>query len=85
MVTVVGVLPHALKGQMLRFEGAWDAHEKFGVQLRAARSEEVAPRSHEALTAYLAGSALPGARPTPVSVIRVVAACKAGGRKYCTG
>ena len=65
MVTVVGVLPHVLKGQMLRFEGAWDSHEKFGVQLRAARSEEVAPRSHEALTAYLAGSALPGARPPP--------------------
>jgi hypothetical protein len=59
---VVGALPHAAVGQTLRFAGAWGAHEKFGVQLRAARCEEIAPQSREALAAYLAGSALPGAR-----------------------
>jgi len=60
-ITVVGALPHAAVGQTLRFAGAWGAHEKFGVQLRAARCEEIAPQSREALAAYLAGSALPGA------------------------
>ncbi|KAK9822626.1 hypothetical protein WJX81_000268 [Elliptochloris bilobata] len=63
MVTVVGALPHAAVGQMLRFAGAWHSHDKFGVQLVAARCEEIAPRSHEALSAYLAGSALPGVGP----------------------
>lgn len=61
MVTVVGTLPHAAVGQTLRLAGAWTSHEKFGVQLVAARCEEITPRSHDALAAYLAGSALPGA------------------------
>ena len=61
MVTVVGTLPHAAVGQTLRLAGSWTSHEKFGVQLLAARCEEITPRSHDALAAYLAGSALPGA------------------------
>ena len=61
VVTVVGTLPHAAVGQTLRLAGSWTSHEKFGVQLLAARCEEIAPRSHDALAAYLAGSALPGA------------------------
>ena len=61
VVTVVGSLPHATVGQTLRLAGSWTSHEKFGVQLVAARCEEITPRSHDALAAYLAGSALPGA------------------------
>ena len=61
VVTVVGTLPHAAVGQTLRLAGSWTSHEKFGVQLLAARCEEITPRSHDALAAYLAGSALPGA------------------------
>lgn len=56
IVTVVGNLPHAVKGQQLRFVGDWMQHLKHGWQLKATAFEEVVPRSPQAVAAYLAST-----------------------------
>lgn len=58
-MTVVGIFPHADKGQLLRFAGHWDQHAKHGTQLKAIAFEEVVPQSTDAIAAYLS-SVLPG-------------------------
>ena len=56
IVTVVGNLPHAAKGQQLRFVGDWVLHPKHSWQLKATAYEEVVPRSPQAVAAYLAST-----------------------------
>lgn len=56
LVTVVGNLPHAAKGQQLRFVGDWVLHPKHSWQLKATAYEEVVPRSPQAVAAYLAST-----------------------------
>ena len=56
MVTVVGNLPDAAKGQQLRFVGDWVLHPKHSWQLKATAYEEVVPSSTQAVVAYLAST-----------------------------
>ena len=56
LVTVVGDLPHAAKGQQLRFVGDWVLHPKHSWQLKATAYEEVVPQSPQAVAAYLAST-----------------------------
>ncbi len=56
LVTVVGDLPHAVKGQQLRFVGDWMLHPKHSWQLKATAYEEVVPQSRQAVAAYLAST-----------------------------
>ena len=56
MVNVVGLFPHAAKGQLLRCAGHWVVHPKHGPQLNATAFEEVVPQSKEAIAAYLSSS-----------------------------
>ena len=56
LVTVVGDLPHAVKGQQLRFVGDWMLHPKHSWQLKATAYEEVVPQSPQAVAAYLAST-----------------------------
>ena len=56
IVTVVGNLLHAAKGQQLRFVGDWVLHPKHSWQLKATAYEEVVPRSPQAVAAYLAST-----------------------------
>ena len=56
LVTVVGDLPHAVKGQQLRFVGDWMLHPKHSWQLKATAYEEVVPQSPAAVAAYLAST-----------------------------
>ena len=56
LVTVVGDLPHAVKGQQLRFVGDWVLHPKHSWQLKATAYEEVVPQSPQAVAAYLAST-----------------------------
>ena len=56
LVTVVGDLPHAMKGQQLRFVGDWVLHPKHSWQLKATAYEEVVPQSPQAVAAYLAST-----------------------------
>ena len=56
IVTVVGILPPADKGQQLRFVGDWVVHAKHGWQLKATAYEEVEPKSPKAVAAYLSST-----------------------------
>lgn len=56
IVTVVGNLPDAAKGQQLRFVGDWVLHPKHSWQLKATAYEEVVPKSTQAVAAYLAST-----------------------------
>ncbi len=53
---MVGNLPHAVKGQQLRFVGDWVLHPRHSWQLKATAFEEVVPRSPQAVAAYLAST-----------------------------
>ena len=69
LVTVVGDLPHAVKGQQLRFVGDWMLHPKHSWQLKATAYEEVVPQSPQAVAAYLA-STIEGEGPRVICLLK---------------
>jgi len=63
VVTVVGKLLELKEGEMLRLEGAWSLHKKFGRQFEVERYEVVAPTSAKGIERYLGSGLVPGIGP----------------------
>ncbi len=63
IVTVTGVFPRVRAGQLLRIEGDWETHPKYGSQLKAASHETLPFHSTQAVERYLASGLIKGIGP----------------------
>ncbi|MFP4058780.1 MAG: ATP-dependent RecD-like DNA helicase [Candidatus Brocadiia bacterium] len=62
-VTVVGKLVELREGEMLRLEGRWACHKRYGRQFEVERYQAVAPASAAGIERYLASGLVPGIGP----------------------
>jgi len=62
-VTVLGLLPHAHPGSVLRITGTWETHARYGQQLRIVSAETVLPSSIDGIRQYLASGFVKGVGP----------------------
>jgi len=62
-VTVVGDLHGAQAGEIVRLEGEWASHERFGPQFKIRDATVVPPSTAEGVERYLASGAVPGIGP----------------------
>lgn len=53
-ITVVGVMPELVEGEMARFTGKWVNNPQYGLQLRALTVFPIAPKSKDGIIRYLA-------------------------------
>jgi exodeoxyribonuclease V alpha subunit len=53
-ITVVGVMPALVEGEMARFTGKWVNNPQYGMQLRAITVIPLAPQSQEGIVHYIA-------------------------------
>lgn len=72
LVTVVGTLPEMNVGESVRFEGAWTAHPKHGVQFQANMAHRILPGTLEGVRRYLGSGLIKGVGPKTAE--RIVAA-----------
>lgn len=72
LVTVVGTLPEMNVGESVRFEGAWTAHAKHGVQFQANIAHRILPGTLEGVRRYLGSGLIKGVGPKTAE--RIVAA-----------
>ncbi len=63
VVTVTGAFPQVRAGQMLRIEGNWEEHPKYGNQLKAVSHETLPFHSPQAVERYLASGLIKGIGP----------------------
>lgn len=63
LVTVVGSFASVMPGEVLRLEGTWGFHEKFGRQFKAERYETTAPATVEGIKKYLGSGLIKGIGP----------------------
>ncbi|MDA8089950.1 MAG: ATP-dependent RecD-like DNA helicase [Nitrospiraceae bacterium] len=63
LVTVTGNFAQVHAGQMLRIEGKWEQHPKYGNQLKAANYEILPIHSAQAIERYLASGLVKGIGP----------------------
>jgi len=59
-ITVTGNFPELQPGEMVRLEGEWKNHPKFGKQFLASRCEPMIPAGGAGLTAYLSSGLFKG-------------------------
>jgi exodeoxyribonuclease V alpha subunit len=59
-VTVVGVLPGATPGQLLRVEGKWETRKNYGRQFRFTEAQAIRPSTTLAILRYLGSGLIPG-------------------------
>ncbi|MBP8644646.1 MAG: ATP-dependent RecD-like DNA helicase [Syntrophobacteraceae bacterium] len=69
-ITVVGNFVSVTPGEVLRMEGDWDHHSRFGLQFKVDRYETAAPDSVEGIRKYLGSGLIKGIGP--VMATRVV-------------
>jgi exodeoxyribonuclease V alpha subunit len=62
-ITCVGDLAGAKAGEVVRVEGEWSTHERFGPQLRVREAAVIPPATVEGVERYLASGAIPGIGP----------------------
>lgn len=59
-VTVVGTLAGVRPGELMRLEGDWETHQKFGEQFRVDRFSVILPDTAKGIRLYLSSGILPG-------------------------
>ncbi|HOV86388.1 MAG TPA: ATP-dependent RecD-like DNA helicase [Syntrophobacteraceae bacterium] len=69
-ITVVGNFVSVTPGEVLRMEGNWDHHSRFGTQFKVDRYETTAPDSVEGVRKYLGSGLIKGIGP--VMATRIV-------------
>lgn len=69
-ITVVGNFVSVTPGEVLRMEGDWDHHSRFGPQFKVDRYETAAPDSVEGIRKYLGSGLIKGIGP--VMATRIV-------------
>ncbi|MCC6221465.1 MAG: ATP-dependent RecD-like DNA helicase [Deltaproteobacteria bacterium] len=63
-ITVVGILPDGVSiGSVIKVQGQWDTHPRFGRQLKASLIMEEQPTTAAAIERYLAGNSVKGFGP----------------------
>ena len=62
-VTATGIFPEIRAGQLLRIEGDWEMHPKYGNQLKAVSHEVLPFHSTQAVERYLASGLIKGIGP----------------------
>ncbi len=63
-VTVVGFLPEAVVGEMIRLTGKWAMHQKYGQQFRFDAAEILLPATVDGIKNYLTSGILKGIGPS---------------------
>ena len=63
LVTVVGNFVSVTPGEVLRLEGSWSSHPKFGEQFKAERYETAVPATVEGIRRYLGSGLVKGIGP----------------------
>ena len=59
-VTLVGILPGVLEGQVIEAQGQWENHRDHGRQLKVVTFQAVLPSTADGIRRYLASGVLPG-------------------------
>jgi exodeoxyribonuclease V alpha subunit len=62
-VTVTGYLPFPAAGEVLRIEGRWKSHPRYGQQFSAKNIQSAPPHTAADILRFLAGGATPGVGP----------------------
>lgn len=60
LITVVGTIPYASEGEVLKVYGQWTTHSNFGPQFRAEIFEHSRPETTEAMLKYLSSGVVKG-------------------------
>jgi len=68
-VTIIGNLPALSPGEVLRMEGLWETHKKFGRQFRVLNHQTVLPVTVEGIRKYLGSGLVKGIGPELASRI----------------
>ena len=61
-VTILGTLPDPNPGELLKINGSWQNHARYGEQFRFESFEVVLPSDVEGILKYLASGAIKGRR-----------------------
>ena len=60
LISILGYLPHASRGENLRVSGQWEKHPRYGSQLKVDHYETVLPSSVDGIRRYLSAGVIPG-------------------------
>jgi exodeoxyribonuclease V alpha subunit len=60
LVSILGHLPRAARGENLRVKGYWEKHPRYGAQLKVLHYETLLPQSVDGIRRYLASGVIPG-------------------------
>ncbi|MDA8079362.1 MAG: helix-hairpin-helix domain-containing protein, partial [Nitrospiraceae bacterium] len=63
LVTVVGILVSVSAGEVLRMQGTWETHSRYGRQFKVISYETVAPATAEGIRRYLGSGLIKGIGP----------------------
>jgi exodeoxyribonuclease V alpha subunit len=63
LVAVVGILPSPNPGEILKMQGTWESHPKFGPQFKVQTCETILPATANAIQKYLGSGLIKGIGP----------------------
>ncbi|WP_045222175.1 SF1B family DNA helicase RecD2 [Desulfonatronum thioautotrophicum] len=63
LVAVVGILPSPNPGEILKMQGAWESHPKYGQQFKVQSCETILPATAHAIQKYLGSGLIKGIGP----------------------
>ncbi len=63
LVAVVGILPSPNPGEILKMQGTWESHPKYGPQFKVQSCETVLPATAHAIQKYLGSGLIKGIGP----------------------
>ncbi|WP_031385430.1 SF1B family DNA helicase RecD2 [Desulfonatronum thiodismutans] len=63
LVSVVGILPSPNPGEILKMQGCWESHPKYGQQFKVQTCETVLPATANAIQKYLGSGLIKGIGP----------------------
>lgn len=63
LVAIVGILPSPNPGEILKMQGSWESHPKYGPQFKVETCETVLPATAHAIQKYLGSGLIKGIGP----------------------
>ncbi len=63
LIAVVGILPSPNPGEILKMEGVWESHPKYGPQFKVQTCETILPATAHAIQKYLGSGLIKGIGP----------------------
>lgn len=63
LVAVVGILPSPNPGEILKMQGVWESHPKYGQQFKVQTCETILPATANAIQKYLGSGLIKGIGP----------------------